>query len=185
MGRVVDENRELIAEHDQFYQGGLAHYLPLAKAVGQIIDNKVDLHAEPLFQYEHAAALIAATLGETLDPGMLRESHPDLWQDADTLLRDRLAKAGLEQSALLSLDSLLSRGSALEIPLDPLNPLGSGYLTSEEVQQAREAFGRIDLNDESELEGLLFGEDALEVARSYSSWIAEAASDGIGLYFHA
>lgn len=183
--RVIDENRELIEQHDQFYRSGAARYLSLADAVGQIIEGVVDEQAEPLFQFEHAAALIAGTLGEVLDPGLLRESHPELWEDADTFLQDQLVKAGFAQSAFLSLESLLSRGPVLEIPIDPLNPLGSGYLTGEEVQQALEVFGSIDLGDDGALGTLLYDEEALDVVRSYSSWIADAARDALGLYFHA
>ena len=183
--QVLEKNHDLIEEHDKIHSGCFTQYLTLAEAIRQIIGGKINKSAVPLFQYEHAAALIAATIGEPLDPGLLREGKPVLWEEADIVLRDRLRREGLPESAFPSIDHLFDRGPLLEVPIDLLNPLGTGYLTAEEVRQAKELIRSLNLDDKIGLECLSSGEEALDVLRSYCSWIIDAAETGHSLFFHA
>ena len=184
--RVLAEHAELVAEHDAEYRTRFAApYLTLSDAVRQIILGGVDPAARPLFQYEHAAVLIAATLGDPLDAGPLNESHASLWGEADALLLRLLARAGLGSDALTPPSHLLSRGPALDVPLDPVNPLGTGYLTPEEVRNGRAVFSQLGVTDQSETEEDEGDEEVLEAILAYSGWLAGAEAAGRGLFFHA
>lgn len=184
--RVLAEHAGLIAEHDAEYRPRFAPpYLTLSDAVRQIILGGVEPAARPLFQYEHAAVLIAATLGDPLGAGPLNESHASLWEEADALLPRLLARAGLAPDALTPPGHLLSRGPGLDVPLDPLNPLGTGYLMPEEVRRGCGVFSRLALTDESATASDEEDEEVLEVILTYSGWLAEAEAVGRGLFFHA
>lgn len=183
--RVLSEQRELIEEQHETVQEEAVPHLRLGDALEQIIQGKIDETLRPLFQYEHAAALIAATLGDPLDPGLLRESHGVLWGEADVVLHDRLRRAGFPSSVLPPINHLLDRGPALDVPIDPLNPLGTGYLLTEEVKKAHDVFKKLDLEDDSYPSHVTLGDEALEVVQTYSGWVAAAVAADLGLFFHA
>jgi hypothetical protein len=187
LSRVMADNQAQIREYDAACRERFKNYLPLADAVERIIEGTVDDQVEPLSQYEQAAAIIAATLGDLLDSSALMESSPALWEEADLVLQDYLRRSGQPESALPLIDYLLSRGPALDVPIDPVDPLGTGYLSGEEALAAKLVFDRINLptDDEDEMEISDLRAGAIEAVRSYYGWIDEAASLGLGLFFHA
>lgn len=183
--RVLSENAARIHEHDKFYQNKYQPYYPLGEAVTAIVAGKVDSRNKPLFQFEHAAALIAATLGDPLDAGAFMESTSTLWSDVEALLEERLSRAGEPTTLAQTLDSLLDRGPYLDVPIDQLNPLGTGYLLADEVNRWRAAFAKMDLDDETGVETLATGIVALEALRTVRDWLDAAAHGRQGLFFHA
>jgi hypothetical protein len=183
--RVLREHRELIEEHDRHFGDDSPRYLPLSEALKQVVNAATRETAEPLFQYEHAVTLLVATLGQPLDQGPFNESHPHLWSDADLVLRDRLHRAGLPDDAVPPMDYLLERGPAVDVPLSPLNPLGTGYLTRQEVLEARASFQTVDLEEDRVPDDVAVAEEAVDAVRAYAGWVAEAAAANLGLFFHA
>jgi hypothetical protein len=182
--RVLSENAARIHQHDRFYQSKYQPYWPLGEAVAAIVSGKVDSRKQPLFQFEHAAALIAATLGDPLDAGVFMESTSTLWSDVEALLEERLSRAGEPTTLAQTLDSLLDRGPYLDVPIDQINPLGTGYLLADEVNGWRAAFAKMDL-DETGVETLPTGVVALEALRTVRDWLDAAAHSRQGLFFHA
>jgi hypothetical protein len=185
---ALDRNRELIVEHDRYFRTfpGITRYTPLAEALAQIVRGEVDRTLSPLFQFEHAAALLADFLGERLDADQFVESAPALWDEVDAVIRRRLLAASQADFAWPTLAGVLKRGSCLNIPIDPAWPLGSGYLTADEVRTATPTAVACDLETlDDTLDDLQWPEEALDAATQYRSWLLQAAAKGVGLYFHA
>jgi hypothetical protein len=188
LASVLDRSRDLIARHDEYFRGfpDVVRYAPLAEAIEQILRGKIDSGLTPLFQFEHAAALLADTLGERLDAGLFSECAPAFWDEVDTVIRRRLSAAGHPESAWPPLSKILERGPCLEIPLDPRWPLGSGFLDAGAVRTAAEVSETLDLEDQDgTTEDLEWPEEALDASRQFRGWLRRAAGKGSGLYFHA
>lgn len=182
--KVFREKKEMIADRDEFLPSHEQPWLSLADAVRQIIDGHINRKARPLSQFEHAAAVIADTVGETLDAGPLGASRTAFWDEVDQVIRTRLRKTGALKSAWPGLSELLGRGPLLRIPLDHENPLGTGYLTAREVGRALRVAETIDLESGEGLGKLRWPREALEGACFCGRWLKSAGGRGLGLFLH-
>jgi hypothetical protein len=181
---VLRKKKEEIADRDEFLSGDYEPHLSVAEAIHQIIDGHIDRKAQPLCQFEHAAALIADTLGETLDPGPFAASRTEFWDEVNTVIRRKLRRAGARESAWPRLPEVLARGPLLRVPLDRENPLGTGYLTARQVVRAWRAGEALNLEIADAVGKLRWPEDTLEGARCYRLWFKAATAKGFGLFLH-
>lgn len=171
--RVLAKKRDTLDDHDRYFRDRLQlrPYTPLATAMEQIVNGEVDTHLRPLFQFEHAAAILAGVLGEALDADWFAEVRSGFLAAVDAVVR-------VAGPAWPALRDVLCRGPLLDVPLDPAMPLGTGYLTADEVQVAAAAAERIDLDE-------LAGSDvAAEAAAQYRDWLREARGIEQDLFFH-
>jgi hypothetical protein len=182
--RVLRSESERIADHDEEFRSDTEPYLPLGEAIRQVIDGKIDRLATPRIQFEHAVALIADTLGRPLDADLFQESRPGFWDEVDRVIQRRLRAADASETACPGLWKVLERGPFPKVPLDPHMSLGSGYLTSREVARALAVAKTLDLDSTRGLGRLRWPAEALEGANLYRGWLAAAAANGRGLYFH-
>lgn len=179
--KILREKKEDSADQDEFLS---SDDLTVAEAIGHVIDGKIDPKARPLFQYEHAAAVIADTIGEVLDSGPLEAGRTDFWDEVDQVIRTRLRKVRAPKSAWPGLSELLDRGPLLKIPVDRENPLGTGFLTAREVVRALRISETFDLESREGLGKLRWPQEALEGACFYRGWLKFAGRRGLGLFFH-
>jgi hypothetical protein len=184
--RLLEDKRVEIEQLDRHFRELTAPhpYVPLAVALEQIINGRIDEGSTPRFPFESAAALIADHLGEPLENTWLFEAKESFWREVDLVIRKRRRAAGVPKSVWPAFHELLERGPLLAVPLDPELPLGTGYLTASEVQEAASATERVDLEDAEGLDDLTWPEEALEAAWEYRGWLREASADGRGLFFH-
>jgi hypothetical protein len=160
-------------------------YRPLAEALEQIVRGAPDPHFSPLFQFEHAAALLADTLGKPLDAECFKETSPSFSDDVDELISAAVKEAGQQEAVWPSLASVFRRGTCFDIPLDQKWPLGSGYLTGSEVESAAAVAEACDLAAAAGiLQDLRWPDDTVSAAEQYVDWLRHAAVDRRGLYFH-
>lgn len=188
LASLLDDNRDRVSDHDEYFRTfpGVARYVPLAEALGQIVYGRVNRDLTPIFQFEHAAALLADSLGERLPANLFAECTPAFLDEVDVVIRRRLITAGQSDTAWPALAEILKRGPCLDIPLDPQWPLGSGYLKADEVCTAAKAAGVCALEDlDDALNDLQWPEEALDAANQYRSWLCRAAAKRVGLYFHS
>jgi hypothetical protein len=188
LNRVLEKNRGRIAIHDEYFRNFpcVVQYTPLAEAIGQIVRGQVDQDLTPRFQFEHGAALLADSLGEPLEAGLFAECAPAFWAEVDTVICRRLVLAGRAMAAWPALADVLKRGPYLDVPLDPIWRLGSGYLTTGELRAAASAAEACNLEDpDTDCEDLRWPDAALEAAAQYRGWLHHAAERGAGLFFHA
>ena len=188
LASILERNHDYLMDHNEYFRGfpGVQRYTPLAEAVKQIVRGQIDPDLTPRFQFEHAAALLADSLGEQLDASLFAECTPAFWDEVDTVIGRRLVAAGQPEEAWPALAQILERGPYLDIPLDPPWRLGSGYLTASEVSAAAKAAEACELAEPDEtLEDLKWAEEALEATSQYRDWLRHAAATGVGLYFHA
>lgn len=188
LASILERNQDYIAEHDEYFRGfpGVPRYAPLEEALKQIVRGQIDPDFTPRFQFEHATALLADSLGERLDANLFAECTPAFWDEVDTLIGRRLVAAGQPETAWPALAQILERGPCLNIPLDLQWRLGSGYLTTGEVSTAAKAAEACELvESDNTLENLKWPEEALEAASQYRDWLRHAGASGVGLYFRA
>jgi hypothetical protein len=179
--RILREHRAWLSEHDAYLKGYITvtPFLTLAEALSQILAGSIDDHASPLFQYEHAAALIAATIGTRLDDECFEETNPILWDEVDEVLRLGIGEVSFE----VTIASLLARGPLLEIPLDSSRRLGTGYLLENEACAAAASASNPSEESIEQLE-LCWPDDAYDGAMLFRSWLMTAAQSGRGLFIH-
>jgi hypothetical protein len=187
LASVLERTADHLARHDDFFRGfgGPAVYVPLAEALAQIIRGRMDPTLTPTFQFEHAVGLLADTLGEPLDAELFMEAAQEFWDEVDTVIRRQSVEAGQGETVWPGLEAVLKRGPYLPVPLDPVWPLGSGFLTAEEVGAAAEAAEACQLDSSQALDDLRWPDDAVDAADQYRDWLRYAASRSVGLFFHA
>ena len=188
LATIIERNRDCIAAHDEYFRvfPGVVQYVPLADAVAQIFRQSIDANIEPRFQFEHAVALIADTMGELLDAGCFAESRASFWIEVDAVICRRLLAADRPCRDWPKLAEVLKRGPFIDIPCDHEHALGSGYLKAEEVLVASSAAALCDLErPDSTLDDLQWPDEALDAAKQYRDWLRHASANGLGLYFHA
>ena len=189
LASLLERNADRLARHDAYFRSfpGVSTYTPLGEVVSQVVRGRVDPELTPRFQFEHAVALLADSLGEVLDADLFNGADPSFWGEVHTAIRRRLSRAGRSENAWPRIETVLRRGPYLSVPVDPVWPLGSGYLTASEVDVAAEMAAACDLEtpDDDDLADLSWPNDAVEAASQYREWLRHAASRRIGLYFHA
>src|ERR1700760_4362453 len=163
LNRLLEIKKERIQKHDDYFRQVLDmdSLFPLQKALEQIICNQIDDGVVPLFQFEHAVALLASSLGKPLGSELMLDVKSALWDEVDSTVRIKLRMAGLAESALPTFGEILKRGPLLEIPIDPDLPLGSGYLWKDEVQHYVRIAEAVDVDDTFGLEELTWPDEAL------------------------
>jgi hypothetical protein len=184
--RILDQKRDEITFHDKYFGSAAGHgsYTPLARALEHLIDGTIDRDIRPLFQYEHAAVLIAAAIGESLDSDVLMESSPAFCQEVDRVIEKRGRASGVSPAQWPRLAKLLERGPYLKVPLDTKMRLGTGYVTKEEAKRARKATVKVDLESLAGMEEFHWPQQALEAAQAYREWLLRADEGGRGLFLH-
>jgi hypothetical protein len=182
--KILRARKQQIADHDDYWGKQMSPYLPLSAAIQQIIAGEIDTQVQPLFQFEHAVALIADTLGEALNSDVFLEISADFWSEIDCLLKCLRRQEHIPKLVWPTLDELLKRGPFLKVPLDRKMPLGTGYLTASEVQKASEKVRGVEPEKCMNLEELIWPDEASEAVRIYHDWIREAAKKKLGLFFH-
>jgi hypothetical protein len=180
------EKGKYMAAHDDYFRSWVQAdpFLPLSKAVEQIIHGTIDVQATPRFQFEHAAVVIAASLGERLDTDFFLETNPELWDEVDEVIQTRVTAAALADPFLPGLAEVLDRGPLLQVPLDSSMRLGTGYLTYQEIMHIWTVVHHVDLDNEEGLAALSWPDEALEGAKVYRSWLEQATVKKCGLFFH-
>lgn len=182
---IVAANRDAIGRHDDYFRDcvGGGRYSSIEVALQQIIDGTVDRCLEPRFQFEHAVAMIADSMGKPLESEVLMEVKESFWREVNVVLRRCRSTSQVPEGVWPTLDDVLKRGPFLNIPLHRMR-LGSGYLTANEVRRADEAvLDEVAVGD-SALNGLTWPDRALEAVEAYRSWIRAAAAERHDLYFH-
>ncbi|MGH9895286.1 MAG: hypothetical protein ACREA0_25535, partial [bacterium] len=159
-------------------------FLSLPSAMEQIVLGTIDPNAAPKFQFEHAAVLLADSLGERLDATFFEDTRTALWDEVDSVISARQANDSGAASSWPTLSQVLDRGPLLKVPLDSSMPLGTGYLTKLEVAQAWEAAENLDLESEEGLPELEWTDEALEGARVYRQWLEQTTRGDLGLFLH-
>jgi hypothetical protein len=183
---ILEEKRFQIECDDEHFRNLTAPdpYTPLATALQQIIDGRIDEHLTPRFQFNHAASLIADFLGEPLETTWLSEAKEAFWHDVDVVIQRRRDAGHILEFVWPTLDELLGRGPLLDVPLDPEFPSRTGYLTAREVERAAVAVQRVDLENSDGLNDLRWSAEALDAAEEYRGWLRAAAANRLGLFFH-
>lgn len=183
--RVRAEKARMIEAADDFFRRSTcAHDLAVLAALARIVDGAVTRASKPEPQYEHAAALLADTLGEAVDNELVREAVPDFYVPVDSAIRQRTRAAGLPRAAWPALEEVMGRGPLLDIPLDGTCRLGTGYLTHVEIAAALETAEQVELGDPASLQGVRWPEEALEIASAYRDWLRAADRRSVGLFLH-
>lgn len=188
LDRVKHDAAERLRRHDAYFATfpGVAVYHPLAEALELIVRGKPDPRFTPLFQFEHAAAVLADTLGEPLDSDLFQECSPSFWDDVDEAIGRALAATRQSSGSWPAIAALLARGSCLPIPRDPAWPLGSGFLRHDEVARAAAAADACDLDAlATVIQDLNYPDDTIAALEQYREWLRHAAEAGRGLYLHA
>jgi hypothetical protein len=182
--RVLKAKGVEIASHDEYFRDwvGPDKYQSLRVAIRQIISGTIDGGLEPLFQFEHAAAMIADVVGMPLESEILMDAKEAFWMEVNQTIdeyRDALGKV----TEWLTLEEVLTRGPLLDIPLSPIR-LGTGFLTPDEVSAHDAA-----LPPQLEIpvgcaDQLTWPDEVLEALQAYREWIGTAAEHRLGLFFH-
>lgn len=182
---VLGEKSPEIAAHDDYFrdwvEGG--RYDSIALAITRIINGDLGAPLEPLFQFEHAAAMIADAMGIPLDSEALTEVKEDFWDEVNIAIQHCRTSLGLTGEIWPTLEDVLLRGPLLDIPLASIR-LGSGYLTAVEARAADGALPASAAGCRPELEALTWPDEALDAVEAYREWIRAAADAGRGLYLH-
>ncbi len=182
---IRQTREEEIRHHDDYFRDWVDgnSYSSLMVAVEQIVNGRVDSKLAPMFQFEHAAAIIADVVGHSLDADLLTEAKEAFWDEVDLMIKKYRSKAHIKKSIWPTLREILNRGPLLDIPLDTRTRLGTGYLTASEVQKANDVVNNIDLEVGIGL-NLTWPEEAQEAVESYRGWIRTAYTSGLALFFH-
>jgi hypothetical protein len=182
---ILSSRREQIVAHDNYLRlwEDPVTYTSLTVAIEQIIDGDVEHTLEPLFQFEHAAGLIAEVLGEPLESDFLSGASEDFWDEVDAVVEGYRRVHSIPPTVLWTVGKLIERGPYLDVPIDPGMRVGSGYLTADEV--GRTAAALSDQHFTADVaERLEWTDDAVDAAEQYRSWIFEAARRGLALFVH-
>jgi len=182
--RVLREEKDQIAFHDGVFRKPRSPYLPLAKAIAQTIAGSVDPAARPRFQYEHAVAAIARSLGEPLDAEAFAECSDDLWNEINRFIRRARSGAGLSSSRWPAISAILQRGPFVDVPLDAAMRLGTGYLDGSECRTIAQALAALRFEDLARGEELEWPDETVDAAEQYRGWVRHASEHAQGLFFH-
>ena len=182
---VMASRRDVISLHDRRWKRMYPGYTPIEAALRRVIDGAITTDLVPLFQYEHAVALLADTLGTPLDASAFNEAAATLYRDVEALVRAAVRDTGPPEHACFSVDEVLRLGPPIPVPLDPEMPLGSGYMTRDEVSACRRALGGADLERVARrIPELTWPREALEGALQYKRWMEDADRRSFGLFLH-
>ncbi len=184
--KIKNDHEKDIIDRDEYFRNILSiePYLPLNVAIEQIIFGQSYRKISPCFQYEHAAAIIADTMGEHLDTASFQECNRDFLEEVELLIRNGLSVANLPESGWPVMSTILERGPLLKIPMDPEMQLGTGYLTDKEVQKIAGVANKVDLEKVCLLATLSWSEDSLQAVKDYRRWLRIAEKKRLGLFFH-
>jgi hypothetical protein len=184
LARVLAGQAEDIAFHDEFFGKSKHHYLPIGQAIEQLIRGQMDGNATPLFQYEHALAMIAEVLGEVLDNDAFTDCHSDYWREINSAVRQVRKSAKLSALVAPTPDEALRRGSCVPIPLDRRNPLGTGHLEKAACAASAAALSTLDLTRLIDSGKLEYVEETEAALIQYTEWLKAASKSRRGLYLH-
>jgi hypothetical protein len=185
LDHILSSRREQIVAHDDYLKlwEDPATYTSLTGAIERIFDGRVEHTFEPLFQFEHAAGLIADVLGEPLESDLLSGASEDFWEEVDAVLEGYRQVHSIPPAVLWTLRELIARGPYLEVPIDAGMRVGSGYLTADEVGRTAAALRDQDFTADV-AQRLEWPDEAVEGAEQYRDWIFQAARRGFALFMH-
>lgn len=174
-----------IAHHDEYFRDWVetGQYRSMREAIEQIVDGRPQRSFQPLFQFEHAAAMLADVMGEPLESDPFIEVKEDFWDEVNDTISECRSLTRIPSVTWPTLDEALARGPLLDVPLDKVR-LGTGYLKASEVQAASVAIPENALIPQGWLERLTWPEETLVAMQAYRDWIHVACERERGLFFH-